>query len=76
MSRKTPHTCCTSGQRVYVETRDGGSFTDKFRRVDGNWRVFDNHRVHRGNIAMFSIVKGGRLNERNPKSRALAELEQ
>lgn len=58
MSRKTPHTSCIPGSRVYVETRDGERFVDKFREKKGNYRLFDNHKIHKGNIAVFFIVKG------------------
>ena len=58
MSRKQPHTSCPPGQRVRVVLRNGREFIAKFRERRGKWVTFDDRRVLRGDISIFTIVKG------------------
>jgi hypothetical protein len=59
MSSKTPHTCCRRGKRVHVVLKDGTEFIAKFIERTGRFCLFEGgRRIARGEITVFTIVKG------------------
>lgn len=52
---RTPHTSAPRGKRVFVVMKDGKRFTDKFIENTGNWVIFEDHRVRKGDIRVFAI---------------------
>ena len=64
MSRKQPHTSTVPGRRVYVETRDGEVFIDRFVERRKNKRVvFAGRTVPAGDIAVFRRARPGEVVE-------------
>lgn len=55
---RTPHTSTYKGKRVFCVLKNGDKFIDKFKDKKGNYVIFDNHKVVRGDIKVFTIVKG------------------
>jgi hypothetical protein len=54
---KTPHTGVWKGKRIKVVMKDGEVFIDRFLERKSRWVFFNNHKVERGKIKSFSIVK-------------------
>lgn len=55
---RTPHTAVKKGKRVIVRLKTGERFIDKFMDRKGNYVIFENHKVVKGNIKSFGIFKG------------------
>lgn len=54
---RTPHTSAAKGKRIFVITKSGERFIDKFVDKDSRHIFFENHVIERGDVKVFSIYR-------------------
>lgn len=54
---RTPHTAAFKGKRIFVITKSGEKFVDKFMDRDSRHVYFENRVIERDKIRVFSIYR-------------------